>query len=465
MTETNRIEYKEILTKAVDIEKEVIAFLNYTSGGALIFGVDKFGKAVGVAAIDDTMLRIKDRLKTNIRPSCMGLFDISVVAQEGKQLVKVTIASGSEKPYFKTKYGMSERGCYMRVGTASEPMPQKTIDNLYASRTRDTISKIVSPKQKLSFEQLHIYYQEKGKALNAQFATNLELVTEDDTWNYAGYLLSDINNISIKVAKYAGTNRVELIETNEYGYTSLIKACKQVLDKLDVENRTIAKITAKDRLEKRLWNARALREAVINAFVHNDFSREVPPKFEIFSDRIEITSAGSLVDGLSEKEFFKGFSIPRNKELIRIFKDLDLVEQLGSGIPRILDAYPQESFEFTENFLRLVLPATEQVTEQVDPTSTPQVPHKLSPITDLVSDPVNDLVSDPVKNLLLVMDKEYSISELMAFLKLSHKPNFRKNYLQPAVESGIIELTIPEKPSSSKQKYRLTSKGKSIKKQ
>lgn len=461
MTETNRIEYKELLTKELDIEKEVIAFLNYGSGGAVIFGVNKTGEVVGVADVDDTMLRIKDRLKTNIHPSCMGLFDISVIEQEGKQLVKVIIASGSEKPYFKKKYGMSEKGCYMRVGSASEPMPQKTIDRLYASRTRDTISKIVAPKQKLSFEQLHIYYQEKGKSLNNQFATNLELVTENDVWNYAGYLLSDVNNISIKVAKYSGANRVNLIETNEYGYTSLIKACKQVLDKLDVENKTLATITAKTRQEKRLWNAKALREAVINAFVHNDFSREVPPKFEIFNDRIEITSAGSLVDGLSEKEFFRGFSIPRNKELIRIFKDLDLVEQLGSGVPRILEAYKENCFEFSENFLRLVLPATEQVTEHV----TEQVPHKLSPTTDLVSDLVNDLVSDPVEKLIMVMDKEYSISELMNFLKLSHKPNFRKNYLQPAVESGIIELTIPEKPSSSKQKYRLTQKGKSIKKQ
>lgn len=444
MTETNRIEYKEKLTKEVDIEKEVIAFLNYTSGGALIFGVDKTGKAVGVEDIDDAMLRIKDRLKTNIQPSCMGLFDISVIEQEEKQLVKVTIASGNEKPYFKKKYGMSEKGCYIRVGTASEPMPQKTIDYLYASRTRDTISKIVSPKQKLSFEQLHIYYQEKGKTLNAQFATNLELATEEDTWNYAGYLLSDVNNISIKVAKYSGTNRVELIETNEYGYTSLIKACKQVLDKLDLENRTLATITSKDRKEKRLWNARALREAIINAFVHNDFSREVPPKFEIFNDRIEITSAGGLVEGLSEKEFFNGFSIPRNKELIRIFKDLDLVEQLGSGIPRILEAYSPSCFEFTDNFLRLVLPATDLV-------------------TDPVTDPVTDLVTDSVKNLISVMDKTHSISELMHFMNLSHRPNFRKNYLQPAIEQGIIELTIPEKPSSSNQKYRLTPKGLRLK--
>ena len=84
-------------------------------------------------------------------------------------------------------------------------------------------------------------------------------------------------------------------------------------------------------------------------------------------------------------------------------------------------------------------------------------------VADLVADLVTDLVTDPVKSLIAIMDQEYSISELMSFMNLTHKPNFRKNYLQPALESGLIEITIPDKPSSSKQKYRLTSKGKSIK--
>jgi len=79
----------------------------------------------------------------------------------------------------------------------------------------------------------------------------------------------------------------------------------------------------------------------------------------------EITSFGSLPQGMTEKEFFEGYSVPRNKELMRVFKDLDLVEHLGSGVPRILRSYGKECFKFTENFLRMIFPATEQVTEQV----------------------------------------------------------------------------------------------------
>lgn len=126
----------------------------------------------------------------------------------------------------------------------------------------------------------------------------MELLTEEGGYNYVAYLMNDINNISIKVARYQGLSRVELEESNEYGYESLIKATKQVLDKLNLENRKLTKITAKERQEKRLWNSIALREAIINAFVHNDYTREIAPKFEIFDDRLEITSYGSLPEGL-----------------------------------------------------------------------------------------------------------------------------------------------------------------------
>ena len=351
MTETNRIEYKRELSDG--LEKEVIAFLNYREGGILYIGIDKEGNPYGLPDADGDQLKIKDRLKNNIRPSALGLFDIVSEEKDGNDILKIIVASGPEKPYHLKKYGMSEKGCFIRLGSAAEPMPQKMIDELFAKRTRNSISKIKAGLQDLSFSQLKIYYEESGHTLGKAFAKNLELLTEDGAFNYAGYLLADKNNTSIKVAKYSGTTRTDLIESNEYGHECLVKATKQVIDKIAVENRTATKITAKERQQANLWNPIALREAIINAFVHNDYTNEITPKFEIFADRIEITSAGGLPEGLSEQEFFEGFSVPRNKELMRIFKDLELVEQLGSGIPRILDYYGKESFVFSDNFLRM----------------------------------------------------------------------------------------------------------------
>ena len=91
---------------------------------------------------------------------------------------------------------------------------------------------------------------------------------------------------------------------NLNGYCSLIKATKSVLAKLDIENKIASTITPVERIETPLWNKIALREAVINAIVHNDYSFEVPPKFEIFPDRLEITSAGRLPESLTKEEFF-----------------------------------------------------------------------------------------------------------------------------------------------------------------
>ena len=97
----------------------------------------------------------------------------------------------------------------------------------------------------MTFEQLHIYYQEHGKRLNDNFAKNLDLLTADGKYNLNAFLLADQNSTTIKVAKFAGTKKTQLIENEDYGYCSIIKSCKKVLDKLDIENKTLGKAERK----------------------------------------------------------------------------------------------------------------------------------------------------------------------------------------------------------------------------
>jgi predicted HTH transcriptional regulator len=177
----------------------------------------------------------------------------------------------------------------------------------------------------------------------------------DGTFNYAAYLFADENGASIKVAAYAGTDKVDLLETREYGNRCLITATQRILDRLDSENRTFAKITAKKRVEKERVNSIALREAIINAIVHNDYTKGVP-LVEIYTDRIAVTSCGGLVEGLTESDFFKCHSMPRNRELMRVFRDMELVEQIGSGMSRILKAYDRSIFELTPSFTVVTFP-------------------------------------------------------------------------------------------------------------
>ncbi len=443
MLESNRIEIKRELTDS--LEKEVVAFLNYRDGGVIYLGIDdRTQAAVGVSDADGVQLKIKDRIWNNISPSTMGLFDVIAETRDGKAIIKITVASGSEKPYYLSRLGMSPKGCYLRVGSASEPMPARMIEDLFGSRIRNSIGTIKSRKQTLTFEQLKIYYNETRLKLNEQFAHNLELLTEDGSYNYAAYLLSDENGLSIKVAKYAGTDRVNLVENEEYGYCSLVKATKAVLEKLKVENKTFARITPDRREERKLIDLVALREAVINAIIHNNYSNEVPPKFELFADRLEITSAGGLPSGFDEEEFFMGYSVPQNKELMRVFRDLDMVEQLDSGVPRILEHYPRTIYRFTPNFIRLVLPFAEGFDQTSDLRS------------DQATDQVTDQATDQADALLKFCNTPRSTKEMMQYLGLSHHPHFRHRLLLPLIASGKLALTIPDKPKSPKQRYIAT---------
>lgn len=354
LQENNRTEFKAELNDK--LEKEVVAFLNNREGGILYIGIDDDGTPVGVSDLDGTQLKIADRIKNNILPSTMGLFDIVSDTVDGVPVIKILISSGLEKPYYIKKNGMSPSGCFVRMGTSSQPMTTSMIDDLYSKRIHTTLRNIPSPRQDLTFAQLKIYYQERGLELNERFADSLELLTPDGKYNYIAYLLADENGVSIKVAKYAGTDKVDLIENEEYGYCSLIKATNHVLEKLKIENSTMAKVTSTKRIEKNLVEPIPMREAVINAIVHSDFSREIPPVFEIFSDRMVFSSYGGLIPGQSEQDFFSCSSMPRNRELMRVFKDVGLVEQLDSGMSRILKMYDKSIFDISEHFIKVEFP-------------------------------------------------------------------------------------------------------------
>ena len=334
LQESNRVELKAELNDK--LEKEVVAFLNNKEGGILYIGVDDNGKPVEVSDIDFIQLKIADRIKNNILPSTLGLFDIVTEEIDNISVIKILISSGLEKPYYIKKQGMSPNGCFTRMCTSSQPMSTAMIDDLYSKRIHNTLRNITSPRQDLTFAQLKIYYQERGLELNEKFANSLELLTPDGKFNYVAYLLAD--------------------ENEEYGYCSLIKATHQVLEKLKIENITRAKVTNTKRVEKNLVEPIPMREAVINAIVHSDFSREIPPVFEIFSDKMIFTSYGGLIPGQSKEDFFSCSSMPRNRELMRVFKDVGLVEQLGSGMSRILKEYDKNIFDISENFIKVELP-------------------------------------------------------------------------------------------------------------
>ena len=127
---------------------------------------------------------------------------------------------------------------------------------------------------------------------------------------------------------------------------------------------------------------------------------------------------------------------------MRIYRDVELVESLGSGIPRILRAYGEDCFKFTDNFIRIILPISAH---------------------DHASDHASNHASVQVEKLVSALIGEMGRSELQELLSIKNRDYFRTDYLNPAINQGYVELTIPDKPNSQNQKYRLTAKGIALK--
>jgi len=179
-----------------------------------------------------------------------------------------------------------------------------------------------------------------------------------------------------------------------------------------------------------------------------DYSYGATAKLEFFADRAEVTSMGGLPYGVTEADFFSGCSVPRNKEIMRVFRDLEIVEHLGSGVPRILKAYGKEAFEIREGSIRIVFRFAETEATQADVhVGISQAPSgtKLGLSRDQV---------ELLRNCL----KENTISHLMAMAGRSNRTKFRNQVIKPLIDEGWLEMTIPDKPTSSKQKTDLPVK-------
>ena len=120
MQENNRTEFKSELNDR--FERSVVSFLNYSGGGEIIIGLDNKGNAVDIGNTDEIQLKIVDRIRNNIRPQTLGLFDVVQDQIDGKDIIRVIVSCGQQRPYYIRKYGMSERGCFIRVGSSSQPI-------------------------------------------------------------------------------------------------------------------------------------------------------------------------------------------------------------------------------------------------------------------------------------------------------------------------------------------------------
>lgn len=208
-----------------------------------------------------------------------------------------------------------------------------------------------------------------------------------------------------------------------------------------------------------------LREVIINALVHADYSQTgAPIRVMFFDDRIEIENPGILLPGMTIEDVKSGVSKIRNRVIARVFRELGLIEQWGSGFRRILRealdlGISEPVIEEIGMRVRVTVFLAEELAIHAEGLSRDQVGTESG-----LSPPIGDRVdlNHEQRLVLQACILESGITELMAVVHRTNRTKFREAVINPLLDQGLLEMTIPDKPQSSRQKYRLTLKGKDL---
>jgi ATP-dependent DNA helicase RecG len=461
-----------------NLGREICAFANAT-GGVILIGVSDAGEIVGV----NDHSRIKSEVQAIARSAEPP---IAVEIESVGEVLAVTVPVQHSKPYsFGGKF-------FIREGASSQQMSRTEIREFFYKEGLihfdETPCERFSLPEDLTDEVWERFRRRAKIPADMEAHTvleNLHLVRDGKMTHAGSWLLArDIRKFNISgdvaCALFLGTDKVRILDRRGFHgdvYSMIDDTVAYILSKINVEY-VIKHVKREERPE---LPDEALRETVVNALAHRDYRSTANVQVYIFKDRVEIVSPGGLPAGMTEADL--GIkSIPRNPLLFAMLHRMEAVEHIGSGIKRIRNlcrehGVAEPKIEVSEHWFTVIFPRPElpegrqaesgqgQVEAPEDQVRTKPGPSQKGIKSNATQSPTQLPTQsvDPVCRLLRELEHgEKSSGELRSALNLSHRPTFRSNYLHPALEKGLIELTMPEKPTSSKQRYRLTDKGKQM---
>lgn len=187
------------------------------------------------------------------------------------------------------------------------------------------------------------------------------LISEDGTYTNLALLLSEQCAHSIKLAVFNGDSKSMFKDRREF-HGSLFCQLEEVYGFIERYNNLRSGYLGLDRIDKRDYPTEAIREAIMNAFVHRDYGLSPATLVSIFDNRIEIVTIGGLVKGVSINDIMLGVSALRNTHLADVFYRLNLIEAYGTGLPKIMESYKHYSvkptIELSDNAFKITLPNT-----------------------------------------------------------------------------------------------------------
>lgn len=353
LPESKTLEFKEIMPEPLAIAKTACAFANGGRGTILIGVADKKKTITGIneQEIHSLEEKIANIVYTMVEPT--AAFHISIHNLEGKLVLKMDVFPGSLKPYHLKSKGVIE-GTYIRLGSTNRKADIETLEELSRQRMNisfDETSIIDASIEEIDPKNIEIYLKKRKEVRDipkvepdTDFLKRIKAIRQQNGSilpTVAGILLFSsepekyIQGAVIKCARFKGTEMDEFID-QKIIIGSLFSQIEETIAFFKKNVKRSAKIEGIYRKEEYEYPEKAIREAVVNAVCHRDYSRKgADIKFAIFDDRIEITSPGGLLPQISISDLGTGVSELRNKIIGRIFNEAGLIEGWGTGIRRI----------------------------------------------------------------------------------------------------------------------------------
>jgi len=446
------LEYKESFSSS--LTRDLAAFAN-SSGGKILLGVRDDGRVVGVRDSNQLRAQIQD-ISRNCDPP------IKILVETVGKVMVITVRESENKPV------QCREGFFWRQGASTQKLSRDEIRDFFRSEGTIRFDLTVCPK----FRYPEDFDHEKFDAWISQSRITPKRKVDDILVNIevaeragrrlifrnAGVLFFAKNvrhffpqaYITCLLAK--GTDKVNILDRKDFA-GGLVNDIEESLRFVERNTRTSYRIEKLRREDVPEYPMRALREAITNAVMHRDYFEVGSNVFvEIYDDRIEISNPGGLPKGLSREELGTR-SVRRNPLIADLLHRIALIEKAGTGIRRMIEdtkkhKCPEPKFTVSGFFTATFWPNIE-IARKTSLQDSEQVGTKLA-------------LSQHQVVILQNCLQENSMLGIMSQVGRKDRTKFRTKFIKPLLELGLLEMTTPDKPRSSKQCYRTTDFGRKV---
>lgn len=391
--EGKTLEFKRDISSLTPICKTLVAFAN-TAGGTLIIGIADDGATVGVSNPLREEERLANAIADSIRPAMTP--EIDLVSHESKTLLLVRVPHWRGPFYIKAEG--PQDGVYVRLGSTNRRAGPELLAEL--QRSLSGLSFDQMPCADLTADDLdptriERYFVAAGRKVSQEHLESLGVLVP-----YAGRLTPSHGGLilfgrdalrhhlfpdaRVSCARFRSTDKVDFLDRLDMEGT-VLHALEETPKFIRRNTRLAARIVTMRRQDVPEYPEVALREVLVNAVAHADYSLTgMCIRVAIYADRMEIENPGLLPFGMTLDDFKAGVSRIRNRVIVRVLRELGLVEEWGSGYRRVMQAcqaggYPSPEWQERGPALRVIFQPHPDVTGAGD-----------VPVNVPVNDPIND---------------------------------------------------------------------------